>query len=76
MPHLAPIHYATFHKFLQYVGCEFQRKKGSHLIYKRFDLLRPIVIPERKSIPVFIIKNNLKLLNISNEKYLQILEKL
>ena len=76
MPHLAPIHYSKFHKFLQYVGCEFKRKKGSHLIYTRFDLPRPIVIPERKSIPVFIIKNNLKLLNISNEKYLEILEKL
>lgn len=76
MPHIAPIHYGLFHKFLLYVGCEFHRKKGSHSIYKRFDLHRPIVVPERKNIPVFIIKNNLKLLNISNEKYLEILEKL
>ena len=76
MPHLAPIHYSKFHKFLLYVGCEFKRKKGSHMIYSRFDLPRPIVIPERKNIPVFVIKNNLKLLNISSEKYLRILETL
>ena len=33
------------------------------MIYTRFDLPRPIVVPERKNIPVFVIKNNLKLLN-------------
>lgn len=46
------------------------------MIYTRFDLIRPIVVPERKNIPVFIIKNNLRVLNISSEKYLSILEKL
>lgn len=76
MPHLTPINSWKFHKFLEYVGCEFKRKKGSHLIYHRSDLSRPIVVPERKELPTFVILNNLRLLNISKEKYLLILEKI
>ena len=73
---MIPIDYKTFHKFLIYIGCEFIRKKGSHCIYTRSDLKRPIVIPERKEIPTFIILNNLRLLNIPKEKYLEILEQI
>jgi len=76
VPHLTPIDYKTFHKFLIYIGCTFIRKHGSHCIYTRSDLKRPIVVPERKEIPTFVILNNLRLLNIPKEKYLKILEEI
>ncbi len=76
MPHLTPIDYRKFHKFLIYIGCEFVRKHGSHCIYQRSDLKRPIVVPERKAIPTFVILNNLRLLNIPKEKYLKMLEQI
>ena len=76
MPRLIPVHYKKFEKFLLYIGCTFERQKGSHRIYKRSDLKRPIVIPADEQIPVFVILNNLRLLNISRERYLEILESL
>ena len=76
MSGLRPIHHKKFHKFLLSVGCEFVRSKGSHFIYQREDLIRPIVIPAKHEIPIFVILNNLRLLNITKEKYLQIIQDL
>lgn len=39
-------------------------------------LIRPIIIPAIKDIPVFIIHNNLRLLGISHEEYLKIISDL
>lgn len=76
MPSLRPIHHSKFQKFLVYVGCQLVRTKGSHFIYHRVGLNRPVVIPAKGELPVFVILNNLKLLNISKEKYLEIMESL
>ncbi len=76
MPHLAPIKWKEFEKFLLFVGCEFKRQSGDHRIYWRLGLKRPIILPTYKNIPIFIIRNNLRLLGISVEEYLQILQKL
>lgn len=73
MSHLSPIHYRKFDKFLKYIGCEFIRQEGDHRIYKRAGLKRPVVIPADKNIPIFIIRNNLRLLGISPDEYLKIL---
>lgn len=76
MPHLAPIDWKEFEKFLLYVGCTFQRQKGSHRIYWRIGLNRPIVLPTYSKLPVFIIRNNLRTLNMTIEQYLEILSKI
>ena len=76
MPRLTPIHYKKFDKFLRYLGCKFIRQKGDHLIYQRADLKRPIIVPKITSIPIFVILNNLRILKISREEYLDIIEKL
>ena len=75
MPHLAPIHWKKFEKFLLYVGCALRRERGDHRIYERVGLARPLVVPRVTAIPVFIIRNNLRVLGISVEAYLQMLEK-
>ncbi|MBA3065097.1 type II toxin-antitoxin system HicA family toxin [bacterium] len=76
MPRITPIHYKKFEKFLFYIGCEFKRQKGDHLIYQRSDLKRPIVVPAEKSLPVFIILGLLRTLKINREEYLDSLKKL
>ena len=76
MSHLSPIHYKKFDKFLKYVGCKFIRQKGDHRIYQRAGLKRPIVVPADKDIPVFIIRNNLRILSINTEEYLKILNEI
>ncbi len=76
MPRLTPIHYGKFAKFLEYIGCQFVRQRGSHMIYRRSDLNRPIVFLASKQLSTIVITNNLRTLNISKEKYLEILEKI
>ncbi len=76
MPLLRPISWKKFEKFILFVGCRYERKRGDHRIYGRSDLKRPIVFPEDKEIPVFVIRNNLRVLGISNEEYLRILNQL
>jgi len=74
MSRINPIHYKRFEKFLKYVGCSFKRQKGDHRVWSREDLKRPIVIPAVKEIPVFIITNNLRVLRLGREEYLEILK--
>lgn len=76
MAHLTPIPWRKFEKFLLAVGCEFRRQVGDHRIYSRADLKRPIVLVTVKDLPIFIIRNNLRVLSISPEEYLDILDRL
>lgn len=74
MPRITPINWKRFEKFLIFVGCHFEREKGDHRIYWRAGLKRPVVIPRDESLPIFIVRNNLRILNISVEEYIKILE--
>lgn len=76
MPRITPIHYKKFEKFLLYVGCVFVRQKGDHRVYSRADLIRPVIIPADKSIPIFIILNNLRILKIDRNEYIEIISTL
>ena len=73
MPRIQSIHWKEFEKFLIKVGCEFKREKGDHRVYWKAGLQRPIVIPRDKSLPAFIILNNLRVLGISRNEYLKII---
>lgn len=76
MPRITPIKRKKFEKFLGFVGCEFKRQKGDHLIYARVGLKRPIVITADSDVPVFIIRGNLRTLKMSPDEYLEILKKI
>lgn len=76
MAKLAPIHWRRFEKFLLYVGCTFTREKGDHRIYVRDGLIRPVVVPRDTQLPIFIIRNNLRVLGVSVEEYLKILDQI
>ncbi len=76
MPKISPIHWKKFEKFLLFVGCDLARERGDHRIYRRTGILRPVVLPKDTSVPVFIIRNNLRVLGISHEQYIDILERI
>lgn len=76
MAGLAPVHWRDFEKFLSFVGCTFVREKGDHRVWDRVGLKRPVVIPKIKSIPVFVIRNNLRVLGIPVSDYLEMISKL
>lgn len=70
------ISWKKFEKFVLFVGRKFEREKGDHRIYSRNDLNRPIVFPRDKELPVFIIRNNLRVLKIEPKEYLEILKRI
>ena len=76
MPRITSLNWKEFEKFLLYVGCTFQRQKGDHRVYWRSGLSRPVILPMYRSLPVFIIRNNLRTLGISMDEYLQIVKKI
>ena len=55
-------------------GFRFARQKGSHRSYVKPGVLRPVVIPTYKEVPVAIIRNNLKTAGISRDDYFKLLE--
>ncbi len=76
MAHLTPINWKKFEKFLLFIGCHFEREKGDHRIYWREGLKRPVVIPHKGELPIFIIRNNLRILGVNPEEYLEILKRI
>ncbi len=76
MPKISPIHWKKFEKFIKFIGCSYKRTKGDHLIYWRSDLKRPIVFPKDTEIPVFVIRNNLRVLGVNVEEYKEILKRI
>jgi len=73
---LTPIPWRRFEQFLFKVDCEYVRQKGSHRVYWRTDFNRPIIVPTYDDLPIHIIKNALRLLKISTEEYLRIIDSL
>jgi len=65
MPALRPVPWQVLEAFVLSKGCEFVRQKGSHRVYWRAGLLRPIIIPTYAAVPVFIIRNTLRQLDVS-----------
>lgn len=76
MSKISRIHWKKFEKFLLHVGCEFVREKGDHRIYWKEGLIRPIVLPRRKQLELFVIQNNIRLLGITAKEYDVILKSL
>jgi len=76
MSGIAPISWKKFHKFLLCVGCRLEREKGDHRIYNKEGINRPIVVPKKNQIPIFVIKSNLRTLRISVEYYIEIIKKI
>jgi predicted RNA binding protein YcfA (HicA-like mRNA interferase family) len=76
MGKLTPISPREFEKFLLFIGCRFVRQKGSHRVFTRPGLIRPVIVPVHSGdLPMFVIRNNLRILNISVDDYLDILNR-
>ena len=73
MPKISTVHYRKLVRVFEQKGFVFDRQEGDHLIYVRDNIKRPIVIPMYKSVPVFIVLNNLKTAGIPRKEYLALL---
>jgi predicted RNA binding protein YcfA (HicA-like mRNA interferase family) len=72
---IRPTHYQIQANIFEKAGCIYVRTKGDHLIYHYPGAIRPVVIPKYKEVPIFVIKNNMRVVGMSREKYLELLLK-
>ncbi|MBC2704251.1 type II toxin-antitoxin system HicA family toxin [Desulfobacula sp.] len=72
---IKPTHYQVQVKIFEMAGCLYVRTKGDHLIYQYPGAVRPVIIPRYKEVPIFVIKNNMRVIEMSREKYLKLLER-
>ncbi|MFZ3073228.1 MAG: type II toxin-antitoxin system HicA family toxin [Thermodesulfobacteriota bacterium] len=75
MPKIIPIPASRLRKVFEKAGFKCVRIEGDHYVYTKAGIIRPVVIPDWKEVPVFIIKNNLRTAGITREEYLSLLEK-
>lgn len=73
MPKLSPISYKQLVKVFEAEGFQHVRSEGDHLVFTKTGVIRPVVIPKYASVPVFIIKNNLRTAGISRDRYFELL---
>ena len=74
MPRITPVHWKTLEQVFLLAGFRFARQKGSHRSYVKPGVLRLVVIPTYKEVPVAIIRNDLKTTGISRDEYFQLLK--
>jgi predicted RNA binding protein YcfA (HicA-like mRNA interferase family) len=73
MPKLGPVSYRQLVRVFEADGFRCIREEGDHLVFTKPGVIRPVVIPKYASVPVFIIKNNLRTSGMSRERYFELL---
>jgi len=73
---IKPTPYEIQVKIFEMAGCVYARTTGDHLIYHYPGAVRLVVIPKYKEIPTFLIRNNMRVIGLSPEKYLELLQKI
>jgi len=72
---IKPTTYQVQVKVFEEAGCRYVRTQGDHLVYHFPEAKRPVVIPKYKEVPVFIIRNNMRVIGLTADEYLSILKK-
>jgi predicted RNA binding protein YcfA (HicA-like mRNA interferase family) len=70
---LRPVSYKELQRVFEADGFGLVREQGDHMVFTKPGVVRPIVIPRYASVPVFIIKNNLRSAGMSRERYFELL---
>jgi predicted RNA binding protein YcfA (HicA-like mRNA interferase family) len=73
MAKLSPVSYKQLVRVFEADGFRLVRQEGDHMIFIKSGVVRPVVIPRYSSVPVFVIKNNLRSAGMSRERYLELL---
>ncbi|MDG6027650.1 MAG: type II toxin-antitoxin system HicA family toxin [Candidatus Brocadia sp.] len=73
MPRITPIPASRLRKIFEKTGFKCVRTEGDHFVYTKPGVARPVVIPDWKEVPVFIIKNNMRTAGITREEYFSLL---
>jgi predicted RNA binding protein YcfA (HicA-like mRNA interferase family) len=72
---ITPTHYRKQVRIFELDGWVIDRQKGSHIIMRKADFARRVVIPQRRSVPLYVIENNRRTAKMSRERYFELLGK-
>ena len=72
---IKPTTYQIQVRIFEEAGCVYVRTQGDHLVYHYPGARRPVVIPKYKEVPVFVIRNNMKVIGMSADEYIAILNR-
>lgn len=70
MPRLTPVHWKELERIFLSFGFVFVRQSGSHRVYEKPDVLRPLIIPAYSDVHVDIIAGLLRTAGIAREEFL------
>ncbi|MFH0801068.1 MAG: type II toxin-antitoxin system HicA family toxin [bacterium] len=74
MPRIVPLDSELLVVVFEKAGYEVSRISGDHIIMVKEGSSRPLVIPKKKNVPVFVVLNNLRVAGISRDEYLKLLQ--
>ncbi|MBI4276774.1 type II toxin-antitoxin system HicA family toxin [Candidatus Uhrbacteria bacterium] len=70
---LTPLPWEKLVDVFEREGFRIVRERGDHVVMTKSGIVRPLVIPRYRSVPVFIIRNNLRTARISREEFFRLL---
>lgn len=71
-----PLPWQSVAKVFEAAGCEYHHTSGDHLVYHFAGALRAVIIPKYREVPVFVIRNNMRAIGLTRERYLELLNQL
>lgn len=74
VPHLAPQHWKILEKIFLKDGFTFYRQDGSHRVYVKGGLARPVIIPAHHTVDVEVIKSNMRTAGMVRDRYFKLLK--
>lgn len=75
MPRITPIHWKVLECIFTKDGFVFERQVGSHRLYTKPGVSRPIVIPAYQEVDDDIILSNMRTAGMSRGNYFKLLDK-
>ncbi len=72
---ITPVNYQRLVCVFEKAGFNYSRTNGDHLIYTNNNCPRPLVIPKYANVPIFIIKNLMRLCDMNRKTYFYLLSK-
>jgi predicted RNA binding protein YcfA (HicA-like mRNA interferase family) len=73
MPKIVAIPAWKLRRVFERAGFVCVRIEGDHFVFTKPGVSRPVVIPDWKEVPVFIIKNNLRSAGLNRDDYFELL---
>jgi predicted RNA binding protein YcfA (HicA-like mRNA interferase family) len=74
MPKLTPTNWRTQVRIFEAFGCRFVRQSGDHLIFHHPNATRAVVIPRYDEVPVTVIRNNMRTVQMNRTEYFRLLQ--